>query len=69
MLEITLRGPQSTITASTDNQEIFDKFKNWLSEYNPVKKKNRIEDGYPIKTENRIAACRVKARRLGLVVE
>lgn len=69
MLKITLQGPQSTITASTDNQEIFDKFKNWLLEYNPIKKDTRIENGYPIKSENRIVACRVKARRLGLIIE
>lgn len=69
MLQITLCGPESTITASTDNQEIFDTFKKWLSEYNPVKKNARLTGGYPISSENRIAACRVKARRLGLTVE
>lgn len=63
---ITLVGPESSTTITTENNDSFKAFLNWLAVFNPVKdyELNR----YPIKTENRLKACRIKARKLGLKV-
>ncbi len=67
--KITLRGPvTSSIVESTDENS-FLLFSKWLDSYNPLPKSHSDEsDYYPISTENRLAACRIKARKLNLKV-
>lgn len=65
--KITLRGPVKTITIVNNNGEAFEKFINWLKEYNPANTLNY--QNYPIASDNRIIACKIKARKLSLGLE
>ncbi len=65
MYKITLQGPETTLTAETDNYEMYVRFIKWLHEYNPTNGDVDI-DAYPIASEKRLIACRTKARRIGL---
>lgn len=62
MSMITLRGP-STQTTVTGDETNFERFMKWLREYNPA---TSTEDYYPLRTDNRVIQCRIKARKLGL---
>ena len=66
--KLTLRGPSSSFTVEAENSELFKKFLNWLKEYNPAPYSTDMEY-YPIITEQRLIACRLKARRLNLKVK
>ncbi len=63
---ITLKGPEtSTIIESSDNH-LFNKFLVWLKQYNPSSTFDL--NSYPIQSEARLLACRVKAKKLDLNV-
>lgn len=68
MDRIILKGPESTAIVSSENsnKETFEKFLAWLKEYNYAKKWNF--ESYPIKSQNRLSQCKIKARKLGLKV-
>lgn len=67
MYKITLVGPESTCNATTESSEAYDQFISWLREYNPIKGKLNA-NAYPISSENRMIACRAKAKRIGFTV-
>lgn len=66
MYKITLEGPTNEFTAKTDNRELFKRFLIWLRDYDYLKEKV-TDDRYRLDSDNRIKACQVKARRLGLI--
>lgn len=68
MYKITLVGPETTCNATTDSLEAYNQFIKWLREYNPIKGKLNTS-AYPISSENRMIACRAKARRIGITVQ
>lgn len=66
MDKITLVGPNQTILVGTDDIKKFNKFIDWLKEYNPTE----ILDlkNYHIKNEKRLVMAKLKAKRLGLTI-
>lgn len=66
MNKITLVGPNQTIFVGTDDIKKFNKFIDWLKEYNPTE----ILDlkNYHIKNEKRLVMAKLKAKRLGLTI-
>lgn len=67
MSKITLLSSNSSAIVSGEGKE-FKHFLDWLKEYNPTSLKN-IKWGYcSIDSENRLVACKVKARKLNLAV-
>ena len=65
---LTLRGPSSEFTVETEDSMLFERFLKWLKFYNPAPVVMKM-DYYPIKTEQRIIICRIKARKLNLKVK
>ncbi|MBQ2938258.1 MAG: hypothetical protein IJE05_05230 [Clostridia bacterium] len=67
--KITLQGPETTtvIEGNPKDEVLFNKFLSWLKKYHPTKKFSL--DCYPVKSENHLIACRIKAKKLGLKVE
>lgn len=63
---ITLTGPETSTTIESTDKDLFQKFLDWLNRYNPTKEFDSIT--YPIKSESRLSACRVKAKKLNLNV-
>lgn len=67
MAKITLISSDSTAVVSGEGKE-FNHFLDWLNYYNPTTL-GSIKWGYcPIDSENRLIACKVKARKLNLAV-
>lgn len=66
MYKMTLRGPKTTTIVSSEDTLRFKKYQAWIEEYNPAE--NADLSVYPIKTEARMVASRIKARKLGLQV-
>ncbi len=65
-MRLTLRGPKSVVIIKTPDADLLFKFCNWLCQYNPAP---TVKNFYPIASENKLKACRVKARKLGLVAK
>ena len=63
---ITLNGPETSTIIETSDAFLFNKFLDWLKAYNPSKQFDL--NSYPIKSESRLSACRVKAKKLNLNV-
>ena len=65
---ITLKGPETTtvIEGNASDEVLFIKFLKWLRQYHPTKKFDL--NCYPVKSENHLTACRIKAKKLGLNV-
>ena len=66
MEKITWVGPSSTATVEKSDIKKFDKFLSWLIEYNPSEHCDL--DHYSIKTDNRLIASKIKARKMGFIV-
>lgn len=66
MNQITLVGPNQKIIACTNDSNKFNKFVDWLKEYNPTETLNL--DNYLIQSDNRIIMARIKAIKLGLTI-
>ena len=66
--KITLKGPKTTtvIEGNPKDEVLFIKFLSWLKEYHPTKEFDL--SNYPVKSENCLTACRMKAKKLGLFV-
>ncbi len=65
MYKITLQGPKTSLTAKTDNIDLFKRFILWLRDYNYLGKKIDIGQ-YKLESDNRVKACKKKATQLGL---
>lgn len=66
MNKITLVGPNQKVLVGTNDRAKFNKFIDWLKEYNPTE----ILDlkNYHIKNEKRLVMAKLKAKRLGLTI-
>lgn len=66
MNKITLVGPNQIVLVGTNDKAKFNKFIDWLKEYNPTE----ILDlkNYHIKNEKRLVMAKLKAKRLGLTI-
>ena len=66
MDKITLVGPNQKVLVVTNDRAKFNKFIDWLKEYNPTE----ILDlkNYHIKNEKRLVMAKLKAKRLGLTI-
>lgn len=75
MYKITLKGPQTSLTLSTDSYEKYVRFVNWLQESHPIKSKKKKKknvnsyllgtSAYPVQTEMKLKDCKIEARLLG----
>ena len=66
MNQITLVGPNRTILAGTNDIKKFNKFIDWLNEYNPTETLSL--KSYHIKSEKRLSMAKRKAMKLGLTI-
>ena len=67
MYKITLQGPKTSFTATTDNIALFKKFVLWLRDYDYLGEKVDIGQ-YKLESDKKVKACKMKAARLGLSV-
>lgn len=67
--KITLQGPKTStiIEGNPKDKTVFINFLSWLKKYHPTKEINL--NCYPVKSENHLIACRIKAKKLGLKVK
>lgn len=63
---LTLKGPKSVARIKTNKTDLLFEYYDWLCKYNPAP---TVKNFYPIASENKLKACRVKARKLGLMAE
>lgn len=78
MYKITLKGPQTTLTATTDSYEKYIRFVNWLKEAHPIKGKRKRKKNvnfylsespvYPVETEMKLKDCKIQARLSGFTI-
>ena len=66
MNKTTLVGPNQIVLVGTNDRAKFNKFIDWLKEYNPTK--NADSEKYHIKSENRLIMAKLKAIRLGFII-
>lgn len=67
MYEITLQGPKTSFTATTDDIALFKRFVLWLRDYGYLGEKVNIGQ-YKLDADKKVKTCRTKAARLGLSV-
>lgn len=78
MYKITLKGPHTTITATTDSYEKYIRFVNWLKESHPIKGKRKRKKNvnfyllespvYPVETEMKLKDCKIQACLSGFTI-